>query len=502
MLLARVVDTSNAVAGTPSRKAKTVAIAALLRDAGPEEVALVTTYLSGSVRQRRTGLGWRSLRTARPAASTPTVSVLELDGALDLIAALEGAGSKAARAAALDQLLGRLTSDEQHWLARVLTGGVRQGALEAAVLEAMAVAAEVPPEAVRRAAMLSGDTASVAAAAFQGVAARARFRLEPGRAVQPMLASSEPDVRAALLRADPSGGGAAVDQKLDGVRIQVHKDRDSILVATRTLDDVTARMPEVVDLVRSFPSSRLVLDGEAISLDEAGRPRAFQDTASRAASRDGSGLTAYFFDLLLADADDLLDRPLRERTARMTELVPADHLVPRLVTADPDAAQAFLDDTLHSGHEGVVVKSLDSVYSAGRRGSAWVKVKPVHTLDLVVLAVEEGSGRRRGWLSNIHLGALDPTTGGFVMLGKTFKGMTDEMLRWQTERFTELMTDRDDWVVHVRPEQVVEIAFDGVQRSTRYPGGVALRFARVVRYRDDKPVSEIDTIDTVRSFLG
>jgi DNA ligase-1 len=317
-----------------------------------------------------------------------------------------------------------------------------------------------------------------------------------------MLASSEPDVAAALVRADPSGGEVAVDQKLDGVRIQVHKDGDSILVATRTLDDVTGRMPEVVDLVRAFPSRRLVLDGEVISLDETGRPRAFQDTTSRTASRDGSGLTAYFFDLLLADSDDLVDLPLRDRIARMADLVPETNLVPRLVTADPAAAQAFLDDTLHSGHEGVVVKSLDSTYSAGRRGSAWVKVKPVHTLDLVVLAVEEGSGRRRGWLSNIHLGALEPATGDFVMLGKTFKGMTDEMLRWQTERFTELMTDRDDWVVHVRPEQVVEIAFDGVQRSTRYPGGVALRFARVVRYRDDKPLSEVDTIDTVRSFLS
>jgi DNA ligase 1 len=502
MLLARVVDTSSAVAGTSSRKAKTTMIADLLREAGPEEVALVTTYLAGSVRQRRTGLGWRSLRSAPPPAASANITVAELDSALELIATLAGAGSKAARAAALDGLLGRLTADEQQWLARVLTGGVRQGALEAAVLEAMAVAAEVPAEAVRRAAMLSGDTAALAAAAFRGAEALAEFRLEPGRAVQPMLASSEPEVAAALLRADPSGGEVAVDQKLDGVRIQVHKDGDAILVATRTLDDVTGRMPEVVELVRGFPSRRLVLDGEAISLDDTGRPRAFQDTASRAASRDGTGLTAYFFDLLLADADDLLDRPLRERVARMSEVVPGDNLVPRLVTADPEAAQAFLDDTLHSGHEGVVVKSLDSAYSAGRRGSAWVKVKPVHTLDLVVLAVEEGSGRRRGWLSNIHLGALDPATGGFVMLGKTFKGMTDEMLRWQTERFTELMTERDDWVVHVRPEQVVEIAFDGVQRSTRYPGGVALRFARVVRYRDDKPVTEVDTIDTVRSFLG
>jgi DNA ligase-1 len=501
MLLARVVDTSNTVAETSSRNAKIAAIADLLRAAGPDEVALATTYLGGSVRQRRTGLGWRSLQTAPAPASTPTLTVAELDAALDHIAEQAGAGSRAARAGALEGLLGRLTADEQQWLARVLTGAVRQGALDAVVLEAVAVASAVPAEAVRRAAMLSGDTASVAAAAFVGVDALGEFHLEPGRPVQPMLASSAPDVGAAMLRADPSGGAVAVDQKLDGVRIQIHKDGDSVLVATRTLDDVTARMPEVVDLVRSFPSRRLVLDGEAISLDETGRPRAFQDTASRAASRDGTGLTAYFFDLLLADSDDLLDRPLRERVARMSKLVPEPNLVPRLVTADAAEAQAFLDDTLHSGHEGVVVKSLDSPYSAGRRGSAWVKVKPVHTLDLVVLAVEEGSGRRRGWLSNIHLGALDPATGGFVMLGKTFKGMTDEMLRWQTERFTELMTDRDDWVVHVRPEQVVEIAFDGVQRSSRYPGGVALRFARVVRYRDDKPVSEIDTIDRVRFFL-
>jgi DNA ligase-1 len=503
MLLAQVVTTSSAVTATSSRKAKVAAIADLLRASGPHEVELVATYLAGSVRQRRTGLGWRSLQHSPAPADEPTLTVTEVDAALEHLAALSGSGSKAARTTALDDLLRRATADEQAWLVRVLTGAVRQGALDAVVLEATADATGIPAAAVRRAAMLAGDPASVAAVAFAGgEEALAALSLQVGRPVMPMLASSEPDVAAALQRADAGGGPVAVDQKLDGVRIQVHKDGDEVLVVTRTLDDVTARMPEVVEVVRALPAGRLVLDGEAISLDETGRPRAFQDTASRAASHGGTGLTPYFFDLLLHDDADLLDEPLSTRVERLAAVVPGAFLVPRLVTDDPALAQAFLDDTLHGGHEGVVVKALDSPYAAGRRGASWVKVKPVHTLDLVVLAVEEGSGRRRGWLSNIHLGARDPETGSFTMLGKTFKGMTDEMLRWQTERFTELMTHRDDWVVHVRPEQVVEIAFDGVQRSSRYPGGVALRFARVLRYRDDKPVSEIDTIDTVRSFLA
>jgi len=504
MLLSRVVTTSELVSATSSRKAKVAAIAELLAEAGPAEVALVTTYVAGSVRQRRTGLGWRSLQAPPSPADDPTLTVAAVDDALETVSALSGAGSQARRSGAVEELLAACTADEQSWLRRVLTGAVRQGALDAVVQEAVAAAAGVPADAVRRAAMFAGSTPPVAAAVFaEGEAALAGFSLEVGRPVLPMLASSATDVGAAMARA--AGGRddlVAIDQKLDGVRIQVHKDGDDVRIATRTLDDVTARMPEVVALVRALPARRLVLDGEAISLDETGLPRAFQDTASRAARGDGAGgLTPFFFDLLLVDDDDLVDEPTSVRLARLAAIVPAASLVPRLVTEDLPTAEAFLADTLSGGHEGVVVKSLTAPYAAGRRGAAWVKVKPVHTLDLVVLAVEEGSGRRRGWLSNIHLGARDPETGGFVMLGKTFKGMTDEMLAWQTERFLGLETQRDGHVVHVRPEQVVEIAFDGVQRSGRYRGGVALRFARVLRYRDDKTADEADTIDTVREFL-
>jgi DNA ligase-1 len=315
-----------------------------------------------------------------------------------------------------------------------------------------------------------------------------------------MLASSAPDVAAALAKAG-SGSEVAVDVKLDGIRIQVHRAGDDVLVATRSLEDITARLPEVVEVARALPAESFVLDGEALALDEAtGRPRPFQETASRTAMAAGVTVTPYFFDVLHLDGRDLLDVPAGERAAALERLVPPEHRVPRLVTADATSAQAFLADTLGSGHEGVVVKDLAAAYDAGRRGAAWVKVKPVHTLDLVVLAVEWGSGRRQGMLSNIHLGARDPATGGFVMLGKTFKGMTDEMLAWQTERFLALETHRDGHVVHVRPEQVVEIAFDGLQRSSRYSGGLALRFARVVRYREDKTAAEADTIETVRSL--
>lgn len=503
MLLSDLVATSAAVSATRSRKAKVAAIATLLASASPDEIETVTAYLGGTLRQRRTGLGWRSLSDLPPPAETPTLAVLEVHDAFEAVAALGGAGSQAARSAAVADLFGRATAAEQVWLRGVVTGAVRQGALDALVQEAVAQAAGVPLTAVRRAAMLAGSTVAVTVAAMTGGAeALAGFGLEVGRAVLPMLASSAPDVAAALARASAAADApVAVDVKLDGIRIQVHRDGDEILVATRSLEDITARLPEVVAVARAIPASRFVLDGEALALDEEGRPRPFQETASRTAQHAGVAVTPYFFDVLHHDGEDLLDAPGTERLAVLDRLVPAEHRVPRLVTADADDAQVFLEDALRSGHEGVVVKNLAAPYDAGRRGAAWVKVKPVHTLDLVVLAVEWGSGRREGWLSNIHLGARDPQTGGFVMLGKTFKGMTDEMLAWQTKRFQELETSRSSYVVHVRPEQVVEIAFDGVQRSTRYPGGMALRFARVVRYRDDKRPDEADTVETVRSFL-
>jgi DNA ligase-1 len=505
MLLADVVATSATVAATRSRKAKVAAIAALLAVASTDEVETVTAYVGGSLRQRRTGLGWRGLSSLPPPAPSASLTVAEVHEAFETIAALSGSGSQAARSAAVDALFGRATAEEQAWLRGVVTGAVRQGALDSLVQEGLAVAAEVPLAAVRRAAMLAGSTVAVARAAFDGVDALAAIGLEVGRPVVPMLASSAPSVAEALVKA---GGGAevAVDVKLDGIRIQVHRSGDEVLVATRSLEDITARLPEVVEVARSLPAASFVLDGEALALADDGRPRPFQETASRTAMTDGVVVTPYFFDVLHLDGVDLLEAPAAERAAALDRLVPAEHRVPRLVTASADDAEAFLADTLDSGHEGVVVKSLSAPYDAGRRGASWVKVKPVHTLDLVVLAVEWGSGRREGWLSNIHLGARDAATGELVMLGKTFKGMTDEMLTWQTDRFTELALSpaeiRAHYVVEVRPEQVVEIAFDGAQRSTRYPGGVALRFARVVRYRDDKPVSEIDTIETVRGYLA
>lgn len=503
MLLADVVATSRDVAATRSRKAKVAAIAALLASASPEELGVVTSYVGGALLQRRTGLGWRGLTDLPPPADSPSLLVTEVDEAFAAIAELAGPGSQAARSSAVTELFGRATADEQQWLRGLVTGEVRQGALDALVQEAVAAAAAVPLAAVRRAAMLAGSTVAVVDLAFAGEPALDAVGLEVGRPVLPMLASSAKTLEEAVAKA--GGGEVAVDTKLDGIRIQVHRSGSSVTIATRSLDDITERLPEVVDLARSLPSESFVLDGEALALDEAGRPRAFQETASRTAQATGVRVTPFFFDVLHVDGRDLLTAPGDERLAELERLVPAEFRVPRVVTDDLAVAESFVRDSLAAGHEGVVVKRLAAPYDAGRRGAAWVKVKPVHTLDLVVLAVEWGSGRRSGWLSNIHLGARDPSSeSGFVMLGKTFKGMTDEILAWQTERFTELATtpaDRSSYVVHVRPEQVVEIAFDGLQRSTRYPGGLALRFARVLRYRDDKRADEADTIETVRTYL-
>ena len=353
--------------------------------------------------------------------------------------------------------------------------------------------------------MLAGDLPAVAETALaDGAAGLDRFRLEVGRPLQPMLAKTATSVEAAMEQIE---GAAAVDWKLDGVRIQVHREGDDVAVFTRTLDPITERVPEVVEAVLALPVRSIVLDGEAIALRPDGRPRPFQQTASRAASRGDVDalrrevpLTPFFFDVLRVDDAELIDLPATERQASIEGVVPADLWVPRLVTKDVGEAQAFFDDAVARGHEGVVVKSLDAPYEAGRRGGAWLKVKPVHTLDLVVLAAEWGHGRRKGWLSNLHLGARDPDAGGFVMLGKTFKGLTDELLRWQTERFLELETHRDGITVFVRPELVVEIAFDGIQTSSRYPAGMALRFARVIRYREDKGPDEADTVETVRTL--
>jgi DNA ligase-1 len=411
-------------------------------------------------------------------------------------------------------LFGRATEDEQRFLYGLLSGELRQGALEGVMTEAVARAASVPVAEVRRAMMLRGSLGAVAAAALAGGSgALAAFGLEVGRPVRPMLASSATSIDEALAKI---GGAAplertvgravecAVEWKLDGIRIQAHLSEGNVRLFTRTLDDITARLPEVAAALAKLPLSSAVLDGELIALREDGRPLPFQDTAARTASLDGGGpsvpLSVFLFDALHLEGTDLIDSEDRQRHAALARAVPADLLMPRLVTDSADEATAFFGDAIAHGHEGVVVKSLAAPYAAGRRGAGWIKVKPRHTLDLVVLAVEWGHGRRRGWLSNLHLGARDPRTGGFVMLGKTFKGLTDELLTWQTQRLLALEDRRDSWTVYVRPELVVEIAFDGVQRSPRYPGGLALRFARVLRYREDKSAAEADTIDTVRAL--
>ena len=388
----------------------------------------------------------------------------------------------------------------------LVIGEVRQGALEGVLLEAVAKAASLPSERVRRAVMLAGDLGTVAAAILtDGEAALAQYQLQLFRPIQPMLADSAPNVEEALKE---TGATALIEWKLDGARVQVHKRETQVAVYTRSLNDVTSAVPEVIDAVRAIPARELILDGEVIALNADDKPYPFQVTMRRFgrrldvdALRSELPLRPFFFDLLLCDGEDLLDRPLAERLQRLDQVVPAHARVPRVITADDEEARRFAADAIERGHEGVMVKSLASPYAAGRRGSAWLKVKTARTLDLVVLAVEWGSGRRKGWLSNIHLGARDPATGGFVMLGKTFKGMTDEMLEWQTKELLARETHRDGHVVYVRPELVVEIAFNDVQRSPHYPGGMALRFARVKGYRPDKRVAEADTVDAVRAFL-
>jgi DNA ligase-1 len=494
VLLADLAAASRDVAATASRTAKLERLADALRATAPAEVAIVTSYLSGELTQRRTGVGRRSLQGLPAAAAVPTLTVLEVDAAFAALAGLSGAGSTAARGALLADLWARATADEQRLLAGLVSGELRQGASAGLLTDAVARAAGLPLAAVRRALTLCGSLPEVAVAALTGAPLEA-FALQVGRGLSPMLAATAQDLDEAWAR---TGAPAVVDWKLDGIRVQVHRAGDQVRVLTRTLDDITGRVPEIVAAARALPTDRVVLDGEALALDAEGRPRPFQVTAARAARQAGADvlLTPWFFDVLHADGTDLLDAPLSDRVEVLARLVPESQRAPRLVTADLAAARAFADEALLRGHEGVVVKALDAPYEAGRRGGSWLKVKPRHTLDLVVLAAEWGHGRRRGWLSNLHLGARDPA-GGFVLLGKTFKGLTDALLTWQTARLQELAESDDGWVVRVRPELVVEIAFDGVQRSPRYPGGVALRFARVLRYREDKTAAEADTLDDV-----
>jgi DNA ligase-1 len=501
VLFADLAATSAAVAATSGRRAKVELLAAALRGlaaAGdPVEISAGSAYLAGEMRQRQIGVGWAGLRDLPPPAETATLTVTEVDGRFAEIGTFAGTGSQGRRRDAVAELFGRATADEQRMLSALIAGELRQGAQAGLLADAIAAAATVPATAVRRALLLAGDLKSVAVAALVGgEAALHDFRLTVGRPLAPMLAQSAPTVAEALAA---TGEPAVVDAKLDGIRVQVHRDGDDVAVFSRSLDDLTTRLPEVVAAARALPVRTAVLDGEAMAVDDEGVPRPFQETSGRAARATPGSLSAYFFDALHLDGVDLVDEPGTVRWAALDASVPAAQRVGRTPVESATEAEVAFDAALAAGQEGVVVKSATAPYDVGRRGAAWVKVKPRHTLDLVVLAAEWGHGRRRGWLSNLHLGARDPA-GGFVMLGKTFKGMTDAMLAWQTERLLELAVDRGDWVVTVRPELVVEIAFDGVQGSTRYPGGVTLRFARVLRYREDKRAEEADLIGAVQAL--
>jgi len=505
MLLDELVRTADAVASTRSRLAKVEALADLLRRLEPVDIATAVGLLIAKPRQGRVGIGWRGMTAAmgEPAAE-PSLTVADLDGALDRLLVMGGAGSAAERAAALRLLTAAATEREQAFIAGVLLGELRTGALEGVLTDAVARAADRPVEAVRRAAMLSGDLGGTALLAITGTPAQLdAVGLVVGRPVQPMLAATASSTAAAL----EVTGEASVEYKLDGARIQVHRIGDEVRIFTRTLAEVTQRLPEVVDVVRGLPVRDVILDGETLALDEDGGPRPFQETMARfgAEAARATVLHPWFFDVLHVDGRDLLEEPLSTRIGVLESLAPG-HRIPGEITADPAVAERVSRDALAAGHEGVVVKAVGSAYAAGRRGSNWIKVKPVLTYDLVVLACEWGSGRRTGLLSNLHLGALDPAgefgePGGYVMVGKTFKGLTDALLRWQTGKFQELEVRRTGGTVWVEPVTVVEIAIDGVQRSSRYPGGIALRFARVKRYREDKTAADADTIQTLRALL-
>lgn len=503
MLFEEIATTAQTVAATRSRRAKVAALADLLGRLAHEEVVPAVGFLVGKPRQGRVGVGWRGMQEALgDPAERPSLTIADVDDALGRLASTAGAGSVAVRAETLRGLTARATAHEQDFLARSILGDVRTGALEGVVTDAVAQASGIALDVVRRAAMLSGDLGETARLALGGDDLTA-VGLVVGRPVLPMLAATATSVSAAV----EATGAASVEYKLDGARIQVHRHGDEVRVFTRSLADITHRLPEVVEAARAMPVRDVILDGETLALAEDGTPRPFQETMARFGAEQAREvvLHPWFFDVLHVDGRDLLDEPLAARRAEL-ERIAAAHRVPGEVTDDPDVAERVSREALAAGHEGVVVKAIGSPYAAGRRGASWVKVKPVHTVDLVVLAAEWGYGRRSGWLSNLHLGALDPAgefgePGGLVMVGKTFKGLTDALLRWQTERFPQLEVRQTRGTVWIAPELVVEIAIDGVQRSSRYPGGVALRFARVKGYRDDKRPDDADTIQTLRTLL-
>jgi DNA ligase 1 len=508
-LLAELVQASQRVSASAARRVKVSELAAVLKMLTPDEIDIGVHYLSGEIPQGKVGIGYAAVRAAAatPAANSATLSIADVDEKLSQLAGIRGSGSAARRAAALQELFARATASEQQFLLRLLIGELRQGALAGVMIDAIAAAAGLPIATVRRAAMYSKSLGAVAATALrEGLEALARYQLELFSPVSPMLAQTAVDVAEALQEIH---GAAAFEWKMDGARIQVHKRGLEVRIYTRSLNEITAAIPEIAELARTFAEHTLVLDGEAIAFDASGRPHPFQVTMRRfgrklnvEASRSALPIDAFFFDCLRFGADSIATRSTQERFLALAGAVPAAQRVPRLVTDSEPAARAFYEAAIAAGHEGVMAKALDAPYEAGNRGASWLKIKRVHTLDLVVLGAEWGYGRRTGMLSNLHLGALDPATGEYIMLGKTFKGLTDATLAWQTQEFLAREIRRDAGTVYIRPELVVEIAFSDLQASSRYPGGVALRLARVKRYRDDKSVEDADTMEMVRKIYA
>ena len=506
--LATVVDTSRQVAKASARSVKTRLLAECLRSMNADELEVAVQYLSGEIRQGRIGIGPSALRAcAAEAASAPGLEIIEVDSLLEELAAIRGSGSSARRATALRTLFGRATREEQEFLLRLLVGELRQGALAGVMIDALSKTLGLPLPELRRAAMYESNLGAIARVGLEaGAVGLQRFQLRVMSPIAPMLAQTAKDVDEAL---ETLAGDVAFEWKMDGARIQLHKQGELVRIFTRNLNEVTSAIPEIAEQARALPSEQLVLDGEAIAFAPSGRPHSFQTTMRRfgrkldvARLQQELPMRAFYFDCLRRDEVSLAEHPARERFALLAEVVPAAQLIPRLVTRSSDAAAAFYDEALAQGHEGLMVKSLDAPYEAGNRGASWLKIKRAHTLDLVVLAAEWGHGRRQGKLSNLHLGAFDTATQHYVMLGKTFKGMTDAMLEWQTREFLARESRHDQWTVYVRPEIVVEIAFSDLQASPRYPGGLALRLARVKRYRSDKRVEDADTMDTVRKIFA
>lgn len=505
MLLAAVVETSRRITGTSKRLEKTALLADLLRQLRPEEIDIVVAFLAGRTRQGKIGIGYRTLHEAfQQGAETPTLEVLDVDRKLETIAGTAGRGSAQLRSSLLRELFAAATEPEQRFLTGLMTGELRQGALEGIMIDAIAKASSIPLATVRRAAMMAGDIVPVARAAMEkGEAGLHAYDVQLFRPVQPMLAQTAEDIEDALAQL----GDASLEYKMDGARVQVHKSGDEVMVFSRGMNDVSPAVPEIVEVVRALPAKELILDGEVISLQPSGRPQPFQITMRRFGRkldvdrmRAEFPVTPFWFDVLYLDGGHMLDEPQSRRFAELVRLSPEAFVMPHAVAPSSSAADEFVRMALAQGHEGVMAKALGSGYAAGSRGASWLKVKRPRTLDLVILAAEWGNGRRRGWLSNLHLGARDTEKGGFAMLGKTFKGLTDEMLTWQTQELLKLEISRDAYTVYVEPRLVAEIAFNEIQESPRYASGLALRFARVKRYRPDKQASDADTFQTVQTL--